>query len=70
MQENFIESLMDHIMEATIIPKAQVERAVGPILSMFLADVLIETMRSDPHLSGTIAMICPEFPLKKAHNRQ
>ncbi|MBW6465666.1 MAG: hypothetical protein K0B06_04095 [Brevefilum sp.] len=70
MQINFIESLMDHIMEATMIPKAQVERAVGPILSMFLADVLTETLADDPHLSGPIAMICPEFPLKKAHNRQ
>jgi len=70
MPENFIESLLDHIMEATMIPKAQVERAVGPILSMFLAEVLTETLADDPNLSGSIAMICPEFPLKKAHNRQ
>lgn len=70
MQKKFIESLMDHIMEATMIPKAQVERAVGPILSMFLAQVLTETLANDPNLSGSIAMVCPEFPLKKAHNRQ
>lgn len=70
MLKKFIESLMDHIMEATMIPKAQVERAVGPILSIFLADVLTETLADDPNLSGSIAMICPEFPLKKAHNRQ
>jgi len=36
MQESFIVTLMAHIMEATMIPKAQVERAVGPILSLFL----------------------------------
>ena len=70
MEKDFIESLMEHIMEATMIPKAQVERAVGPILSMFLADVLTETLADDSDLSGPINMICPEFPLKKAHNRQ
>lgn len=70
MHELFVKTLMDHIMEATMIPKAQIERAVGPILSMFLADVLTETLQTDPHLSGRIEMICPEFPLKKTHNRQ
>ena len=66
----FVEALMDHIMEGVMIPKVQIERAVGPILSMFLADVLTETLRDDPALSGSIVMICPEFPLKKADNRQ
>jgi len=66
----FIEALMDHIMEGVMIPKVQIERAVGPILSMFLADVLTETLRDDPALSGSIVMICPEFPLKKADNKQ
>jgi hypothetical protein len=70
MRENFIESLMNHIMEATMIPKAQVERAVGPILSMFLPEVLTGTFQGDPDLSGEIVIICPEFPLKKTHNRQ
>jgi hypothetical protein len=66
----FVEALMDHIMEGMMIPKVQIERAVGPILSMFLADVLTETLRDDPALSGSIVMICPEFPLKKADNLQ
>ena len=66
----FVEALMDHIMEGAMIPKVQIERAMGPILSMFLADVLTETLRDDPALSGSIAMICPEFPLKKADNKQ
>ncbi len=70
MQESFIVSLMTHIMESTMIPKAQVERAVGPILSMFLPQVLTVTFQEDPELSGEIVMICPEFPLKKTHNRQ
>jgi hypothetical protein len=66
----FVEAIMDHIMEGAMIPKVQIERAVGPILSMFLADVLTETLRDDPALSGSIVMICPEFPLKKADNKQ
>ena len=66
----FVEALMDHIMEGVMIPKVQIERAVGPILSMFLADVLTETLRDDPALSGSIVIICPEFPLKKADNKQ
>ena len=70
MQESFIVTLMAHIMEATMIPKAQVERAVGPILSLFLPQVLTATFQEDPELSGEIVMICPEFPLKKTHNRQ
>lgn len=70
MHETFIEILMDQIMEATMIPKAQVERAVGPILNLFLADVLTATLQNDPELSGGIVMVCPEFPLKKTHNRQ
>ena len=70
MHASFVESLMDHIMEGRMIPKVQIERAVGPILSMFLEDVLTETLRDDPDLSGPLAMICPEFPLKKTGNRQ
>ena len=70
MSKTFIESLMNHIMEATMIPKAQLERAVGPILSMFLAQVLTDTLQDDPEMSGEIKMVCPEFPLKKSGNRQ
>jgi hypothetical protein len=70
MCASFVEALMDHIMEGAMIPKVQIERAVGPILSMFLADVLAETLRDDPALSGPLAMICPEFPLKKADVNQ
>jgi hypothetical protein len=67
---SFVETLMDHIMEAAMIPKVQIERAISPILSIFLADVLTETFWDDPKLSGYLAMICPEFPLKKPGNRQ
>jgi hypothetical protein len=70
MRASFIETLMSHIMEGAMIPKVQIERAVGPILGMFLEDVLTETFREDPDYCGSLAMICPEFPLKKTGNRQ
>jgi len=70
MDASFIGAMMDHIMEGMMIPKLQIERAVGPILSMFLEDVLTETLRDDPLLSGRLTMICPEFPFKKDGNRQ
>ncbi len=70
MSDTFANSLMTHIMEATMIPKVQVERVVGPILSMFIGDVLTATLQHDSHLSGNIKLIAPEFPLKKENNRQ
>ena len=58
MSELFIKTLMDNLIEATMIPKVQVERVVEPILSVFLEDVLTETLKSDTDLSGLIKMIC------------
>lgn len=69
MDKLFIEALMEYIMEATMIPKSQIERAVGPILSMFLEDVLTETFQENQNLSGSLLMVCPEFPLKKTDDR-
>lgn len=57
-------------MEGMLIPKVQIERAVGPILGMYLADVLTETFRVDSEYSGSFSMICQEFPLKKEFNWQ
>jgi hypothetical protein len=70
MGASFIGAMMDHIMEGMMIPKVQIERVVGPILSMFLEDVLTETLRQDPLMSGRLTMICPEFPFKKDGSRQ
>jgi hypothetical protein len=63
-------AMMDHILEGMMIPKVQIERAVGPILSLFLEDVLTETLRQDPLVSGRFTMVCPEFPFKKEDSRQ
>lgn len=55
----FIEQLMDHIMEGVMIPKVQVERAVGPIIGMFIDQVLSETFGEE------LVTLCPEFPIRK-----
>ena len=69
MNENtqFITQLMAHILEGVRIPKVQVERAVGPILGFFIADVLTKTLKDDDELRGQYRMLSPEFPLLKKH---
>ncbi len=66
----FIQALMEQIMAGAMIPKVQIEREVSPILGMFLEELLTITFKDDPLLSGSFRIICPEFPLKKADNRQ
>ena len=39
-REAFIEKLMARIMRLTMIPKVQVERAIAPILGLFIAELL------------------------------
>ena len=70
MSNSFIEALMETVINSTMIPKVQVERIVGPILSIFLEDVLQATFRNNPEFTGDVKMVCPEFPLKKTDNRQ
>src|ERR1035438_1762780 len=59
-REVFIEKLMTHIMHLTMIPKVQVERAIGPILGLFIAELL------SIKWNKRVEMICEEFPLRKA----
>ncbi len=59
-REVFIEKLMAHIVHLTMIPKVQVERAVAPILGLFIAELL------STKWSKRVVMICEEFPLRKA----
>lgn len=70
MNKSFVETLMTQIIDTNMIPKVQVERSLAPILSMFLEDVLTETLKDDPDLSGDLLIISTEFPLKKSLNRQ
>lgn len=60
----FFADLMQHLMQGAMIPKVQVERAVGPIIGFFLADALAINPGDD------IVMLCPEFPIQKAGKNQ
>lgn len=57
--EAFLETLMERIMRQTMIPKVQVERAISPILGLFVAELLSIKWGDD------LKLICEEFPLKK-----
>lgn len=67
----FIAALMEHVMEGVNIPKVQIERVVGPIIGFFIAEVLTETFKNHPELSGEYLVLSPEFPLLKGdENKQ
>lgn len=59
---SFFSALMENIMTGSMIPKVQIERAVGPLIGYFLADVLSQM------LGQHIVMLCPEFPIKKSRS--
>jgi len=65
----FIDELMCHILDGANIPKVQVERAIGPILSMFMESILDKYFEDDDDYSGEYKLISPEFPLKKDNNQ-
>ena len=60
---------MSHIMEGVKIPKVQIERVVGPILGMFIDEVISTTLEEDEVLSGEYVTLCPEFPLRKSSDQ-
>jgi hypothetical protein len=59
VETSFLEELMRHLIDQMKIPKVQVERAIAPILGIFIADAL---STEDDRLD----MICAEFPLRIA----
>lgn len=59
-REVFIDKLMTHITRLAMVPKVQVERAVAPILGLFIAKLLSQKWGKQ------IEVICEEFPLRKA----
>ena len=62
---DFLHAMMDHIIQGRWIPKVQVERALGPLLGMFLPGILTKLLPEQPR----IEMILPEFPLKKQNEK-
>lgn len=67
---DFIKDLMVHILEGIKIPKVQVERAINPILSLFIEGILTTFFKSNQNLYGKYELISPEFPLKKENDNQ
>ncbi len=65
--QNFTSSLMDMILEGMKIPKVQVERAVAPIIAMFVGDVLKSFLAASE--SDRYVLVSQEFPLKKDNNQ-
>ena len=51
---------MAHIARLAMVPKVQVERAVGPIVGLFIAELL------STKWNKRVVTICEEFPLRKA----
>lgn len=70
MGTGFLSHLIAHLLEGCQIPKVQVERSIGPVLGVFLAEVLTATLKDDEALSGRYRMLCPEFPLVKENSLQ
>lgn len=66
---DFVEKMMDSILEGAKIPKVQVERAVAPIIGVFIDSLLTKYFSLDDKYSGTYELIAPEFPLKKENNQ-
>lgn len=65
MSNPFLVALLENICESRKIPKVQVERAISPLLDIFVEDALRLFFKNDQEYSGNIVKICPEFPLKK-----
>lgn len=59
-----IKGLLERIVEYNDLPKFQVERALSPIISFYIADMISKIKSGDE-----IDLIVPEFPLKKENNQ-
>lgn len=63
-EEEFWRELLEYIIDkGRMIPKFQVERAIGPILGFFLA-------KNPSLLGGNVTLLATEFPLKKIGSLQ
>ncbi len=63
----FFRALMKHIMKGVNVPKFQVERVIGPILGMFIEDVMSSLLKEK------VITLSAEFPIRKfaeAHQEQ
>ena len=69
---SFLEAHLKYLMEdARLTPKLQLERAVGPLLTHFIARAMsgLTLTPENSDLAGHYRLICCEFPLKKSNNQ-
>jgi hypothetical protein len=64
MSNNFLEKLISELEQLNKVPKFQLERAVSPLLGIFIKQII----NSQFNARTTISI--PEFPLKKKDNNQ
>jgi len=69
MENSFLSDYFSKLEEYNSIPKLQIERAISPLLSVFIEELIKEFLINKPELSGEIELILPEFPLKKENNQ-
>ena len=65
----FLRRLLAEILHLHRLPKVQVERIIGPVLGLFLRDLLGALVDGAPDGSG-FSVVAPEFPLKRRENDQ
>lgn len=64
MQNNFLTKLLSELTHLNKVPKFQLERAVSPLLGIFILDIINNAYNSNCSIS------IPEFPLKKSVGNQ
>ena len=65
---DFVSDLANRIEGWACIPKLQVERLVGPILAIFLEEIMNVLFKIPANSPDPIRLIAPEWPLKKDGN--
>ena len=63
MQTDFFNVYLNKLEELYSYPKIQVERAISPLLSIFITDIINHFLKTN------IKFYLPEFPFKKENNQ-
>lgn len=63
MNKNFFDVYLNKLEELYSYPKVQIERAISPLLSIFITDIINHFLKTN------IKFYLPEFPLKKENNQ-
>lgn len=67
---DFISDLQERILQYASTPKLQVERVIGPILTIFIEDLINELLNPTGEADRRVRLVGPEWPLKKTENDQ